>query len=300
VTSSTASGSDLVNVVTFLQRPRGLHRPVLVAAFQGWNDAGEAASGAARVLRRESSAQPFARIDPEEFFDFQATRPTVRIADGGMRRIDWPENTFSWAHLPGSRHDLVLLNGTEPNLRWVTFARGITDLVSELGIELVLTLGALQIDVPHSRPVPITGSASDAQLATRLRLRRSTYEGPTGITGVLHHACASAGVHAASLWAGVPHYLAAAPYLAGTLALAERVTSLLDADVSLARLAEDAAAQGAEIASLVAEDEELARYVAELEQRTEEARVGDDLPSRIVSGDELAAELERFLREHDD
>jgi proteasome assembly chaperone (PAC2) family protein len=204
-----------VNVVTFLQRPRGLHRPVLVAAFQGWNDAGEAASGAARVLRRESSAQPFARIDPEEFFDFQATRPTVRIADGGMRRIDWPENTFSWAHLPGSRHDLVLLNGTEPNLRWVTFARGITDLVSELGIELVLTLGALQIDVPHSRPVPITGSASDAQLATRLRLRRSTYEGPTGITGVLHHACASAGVHAASLWAGVPHYLAVTGIMPG-------------------------------------------------------------------------------------
>jgi proteasome assembly chaperone (PAC2) family protein len=285
-----------VDVVTFQRRPPALQRPVLVAAFQGWNDAGESASGATAVLQRELSATPFARIDPEEFFDFQATRPTVSFVDG-RRHIDWPENAFSWATLPGSRHDLVLLSGTEPNLRWGSFTRGITDLVPELGIELVLTLGALQIDVPHSRPVPITGNASDVELAERLGLRRSTYEGPTGITGVLHHACAAAGVPAASLWAGVPHYLAATPYLAGALALAERVTALLDAQLSLADLAGEAASQRDEIAALVAEDDELAQYVAELERRAAEG-LGEDLPSTPVSGEELAAELERYLREH--
>ncbi|MBA2578427.1 MAG: PAC2 family protein [Euzebyaceae bacterium] len=289
-----------MDVVTIRKQPPPLSRPVLLAAFRGWNDAGEAASGAAATLRRELKATTFAVVDPEDFFDFQATRPTVKIVDGGSRRIEWPENRFSWARLPGSEGHVVLLNGTEPNLRWRAFTRAIAQLASDLGIERVLTLGALQVDVPHTRPVPVTGSASSPELAKQLGLRRSTYEGPTGITGVLHHACVMAGIESVSLWVGVPHYLAGTPYLAGALAIAERTVDLLGAEVPLERLARDAAAQHDDIAELIADDEDLAEYVTELEERVD-AEVGaeesGDLPASTVSGDELAAELERYLRD---
>lgn len=287
----------MANVVTIRTRPPTLRRPVLLAAFQGWNDAGESASGAAEVLASETEAEDFAEIDPEEFFDFQATRPLVRDP-GDARRIEWPGNVFSWGRLPGTHRDVVILQGTEPNLRWRTFTEAIVHLARDLGVETVVTLGALQVDAPHTREVPVSGSTTDLVLGARIGLRSSRYEGPTGITGVLHQACADAGLQSTSLWAGVPHYLAGATYIAGTLALAERVVGLLGADVSLASLADEAANQRGDLSDLVADDAELAEYVATLEQRVDEAP--DALPEPSVSGDELAAELERYLRDRDD
>lgn len=282
-----------------------LRRPVLVVAFAGWNDAGECASSALETLEAATEATPFADLDPEDFFDFQVARPVIRDGAKGHRELEWPRNQFAWAHLPGTERDVVILHGTEPNLRWRTFAEAVLEVVQRLGVELVVTLGALQIDVPHTRPTPLSGSATDPDLAARIGLRRSGYEGPTGITGVLHHATERAGVPGVSLWAGVPHYLAGASFAAGTLALAETVVQLLGADLALDALAREAVSQRDEIAELVAEDDDLARYVADLETRVDTegpldvAAAEGDLPSPDVSGDELAAELERFLRDRD-
>jgi proteasome assembly chaperone (PAC2) family protein len=284
-----------MDVVTILEPPPPLRRPVLLAAFRGWNDAGEAASGAISTLAEALRTTVFASVDPEEFFDFQATRPTIRFGEAGGRVIDWPENQFSWAPLPDTGRDVIVLDGTEPNLRWRAFTRGIAQFAQRFSIERVLTLGALQVDVPHTRPAPLTCTASDSALAGRLGMPTSSYEGPTGITGVLHQTCVSAGLEAVSVWVGVPHYLAATPYLASALALAQRATKLLGTRLPLDRLARDAAAQRDDIAELLRDDEDLAEYVQELETRldTDDA----ELPASTVSGDELAAELERYLRE---
>jgi hypothetical protein len=285
-----------VRVVEFDQPPPTLHRPVLLAAFKGWNDAGEAASGAVQMLWDSLDAVEFATVDPEQFFDFQMTRPTVRSAKGGGRRIEWPDNRFGWADLPGADRHVVLFDGTEPNLRWRTFSEGVADLALTLDIDLVLTIGALQVDVPHTRPVPVTGSTTNTELASKLGMGRSTYEGPTGMTGVLHQACVDAGIDAVSLWAGVPHYLSGTPYLTATLSLTERILRVLGGDVSLDELAREAAAQSDDIGALLAEDEDLAEYVAELEERFASADP-EALPAATMTGDELAAEFERYLRD---
>ncbi|HVM19855.1 MAG TPA: PAC2 family protein [Egibacteraceae bacterium] len=285
-----------MRVVQFEQPPPTLRRPVLVAAFKGWNDAGEAASGAVQMLWEALEAQTFAWIDPEEFFDFQLTRPTVRSVSGGGRAIDWPDNRFGWAELPGADRHVVLLDGTEPNLRWRTFSEGIADLALTLDVEMVLTVGALQVDVPHTRPVPVTGSAGDVRLASRLGLSRSTYEGPTGMTGVLHQACAKVGMEVVSLWGGVPHYLSGTPYLNATLSLTDRIVRVLDADVPLDELEREAASQVEDLRALLDEDEDLAEYVAELEDRFAEGDE-DPLPEAGVTGDELAEEFQRYLRD---
>jgi proteasome assembly chaperone (PAC2) family protein len=285
-----------VDVVTIHQHPPMLRRPVLLAAFRGWNDAGEAASSTVATLSEVLGTRTFATIDAEEFFDFQATRPTVRFDRVGNRRIDWPENRFSWAPMPGTGRDVIVLDGTEPNLRWRAFVRGIIDLAVNLGVTRVVTLGALQVEVPHTRPVPLTGHTSNPNFAARLNLARSDYEGPTGITAVLYEACVNAGLDAVSMWVGVPIYLAAMPYLASALALAERTVKLLDAKLSLNRLAREAAAQRDDIAELLADDEDLADYVRELEARLD-ADDTTELPGSAMSGDELAAEVERYLRE---
>jgi proteasome assembly chaperone (PAC2) family protein len=277
-----------------------LHRAVLVVAFKGWNDAGEAASGAIEMLWDALDADEFAWIDPEEFFDFQMTRPMVRSVPGGGRAIDWPDNRFGWAELPGTDRHVVLLDGTEPNLRWRSFSEAVADLALTLDVEMVITVGALQVDVPHTRPVPVTGSTGNTSLASRLGLARSTYEGPTGMTGVLHQACVEAGMDAVSLWGGVPHYLSGTPYLTATLSLTERILRVLDADVPLDSLAQEAASQADDIRALLAEDEDLAEYVAELEERFaagDDVAADDALPAATMSGDELAAEFERYLRD---
>lgn len=285
-------------LVKWTDHPPPLQRPTLVAAFQGWNDAGEAASGALAALAEGLHASPCAELDAEEFFDFQVNRPTLRWRDG-QRRIEWPATTFSWAAPPGGGH-VVFLEGVEPNLRWRTFTDEVLAVARDLGVQQVMTIGALQVDVPHTRPVPLTGASSSPEIAERHGLRRSTYEGPTGIVGVLHAAASDAGLDAVSLWAGAPHYLAATSYLSAALALAERAVAILGVEVPLDDLARDAAAQLDDIAELVAEDEDLAGYVAELERRADERGDpldADELPTPPVSGEQLAAEFERYLRD---
>jgi proteasome assembly chaperone (PAC2) family protein len=265
----------------------------LIAAFRGWNDGGQGASLAAGFLARVWSAQRFADIDPEDFFDFQSTRPHVSLVDGLTRQIDWPDNAFFHARLADLDRDVVLMLGVEPNLRWRTFTTLVAGLARDLGVELVITMGALLADVPHTRTAPVTGSASDKELIERLGLQASRYEGPTGIVGVLHDACRQAGLPSVSLWAAVPHYVSLAPSPVAALALARRVGDLLKVSVDVSELEEAAERYREQVSEAVAADAETAAYVEELERRADE--LGPDLPS----GDALAAELTRFLRERE-
>lgn len=272
-----------------------LERPVLIAAFRGWNDGGQGASLAGAYLARAWAAQPFASIDSETFYDFQATRPMVSLEEGYTRRIDWPENTFMHAPMPGARRDAVILLGVEPNLRWRTFSELVAGLASDLNTGIVITLGSLLADVPHTRPAPVTGSATDPELIEKLGLQASRYEGPTGIVGVLHDACGRAGIQSASLWAAVPHYVSLTPSPRAAKALVDRLADLLGADVDTAELDEAADAYAQQVSEAVASDAETSAYVEELERRVDELAEEMDLPS----GDALAAELTRFLRERE-
>ena len=272
-----------------------LERPILISAFRGWNDGGQGASLAGGYLAKLWQAERFADIDPENFFDFQATRPHVSLVDGLTRRIDWPENAFYRARVPDADRDAVLLLGVEPNLRWNAFTRVVVDLAQELGVELVITLGSLLADVPHTRPAPVTGTASDPQLVERLGLSASRYEGPTGIVGVLHDACRARGVASVSLWAAVPHYVSLAPSPRAARALCERLGDLVGGRVDTAELAQAEQTYSEQVSEAVAADEETAAYVEELEQRTDTLDEHIDIPS----GDTLAAELTRFLRERE-
>jgi proteasome assembly chaperone (PAC2) family protein len=272
-----------------------VERPVLVAAFRGWNDGGQGASLAAGYLAKAWDARRFAEIDPEGFFDFQATRPHVRLEEGFTRRIDWPETAFFHARPHRLDRDAVLLMGVEPNLRWRTFSGVVVDFAKELGVELVVTLGALLADVPHTRPTPVTGSATDPDLIQRLGLQASRYEGPTGIVGVLHDACKGAGIPSASLWAAVPHYVSLAPSPKAAAALCERLATLLGAEIDTAELDDAAEAYVRQVSEAIAADEDTAAYVEDLERRADEV---DE--SEIPSGESLAAELSRFLREREE
>jgi proteasome assembly chaperone (PAC2) family protein len=273
-----------------------LEKPVLLAAFRGWNDGAQAASLAAGYLAKTWDAEQFAEIDPEDFFDFQATRPHVSLEDGLARRIEWPETGFYHARPEGLDRDVVLLLGIEPNLRWRTFTELVVGLARELEVELMITLGALLADVPHTRPAPVTGSATDSELVERLGLSASRYEGPTGIVGVLHDACREAGIPSASLWAAVPHYVSLTPSPRAAVALCERLGSLIGVDIDVDELEEAAQSYEEQVSEAVASDEETASYVEELERRSDSIEESTDLPS----GDALAAELTRFLRERDE
>jgi predicted ATP-grasp superfamily ATP-dependent carboligase len=272
-----------------------LERPVLIAAFRGWNDGGQGASLAGAYLARAWAAREFATIDPENFYDFQATRPQVSLVDGEMRQIDWPENSFLHAPLPGAGRDAIIMLGVEPNLRWKTFSDLVAGVAVEHRVELVLTLGSLLADVPHTRSAPVTGSATDPRLIEELGLQLSRYEGPTGIVGVLHDSCTRLGLKSASLWAAVPHYVSLTPSPRAAKALVDRLADLLGADVDTAELDEAADAYTRQVSEAVASDEETSAYVQELERRVDELAEEDDLPS----GDALAAELTRFLRERE-
>ena len=273
-----------------------LEKPVLLAAFRGWNDGAQAASLAAGYLAKTWDAEQFAEIDPEDFFDFQATRPHVSLEDGLARRIEWPETGFYHARPEGLDRDVVLLLGIEPNLRWRTFTELVVGLARELEVELMITLGALLADVPHTRPAPVTGSATDSELVERLGLSASRYEGPTGIVGVLHDACREAGIPSASLWAAVPHYVSLTPSPRAAVALCERLGSLIGVEIDVDELEEAAQSYEEQVSEAVASDEETASYVEELERRSDSIEESTDLPS----GDALAAELTRFLRERDE
>ncbi len=268
---------------------------MLVAAFRGWNDGAQGASLAASFLAQAWEARRFADIDPEEFFDFQATRPHVALEEGLTRRIDWPETVFYHASIPGLERDAVLALGIEPNLRWRTFSDEVVDLARDLEVDLVVTLGALLADVPHTRPAPVTGSASDPKLVEELGLASSRYEGPTGIVGIVHDACRRAELPSASLWAAVPHYASLAASPKAALALCLRLADLLGTEFDLADLERASAAYETQVSEAVASDEETEAYVQQLEERRD--ALGDQLD--MPSGDTLAAELTRFLREHE-
>jgi len=274
------------------ERP-SLRRPILVCAFRGWNDGGQGASLAAGFLTRIWRAERFADIDPEEFFDFQVTRPQVSLIDGTTRKLEWPETTFSHGAIAGLDRDAVILSGIEPNMRWRRFGDIIAGLAEDVGVELVVTLGSLLADVPHTRPSPVTGSASDERLVEELGLERSRYEGPTGIVGVLHDAFFRRGVPSVSLWAAVPHYVSLAPSPRAALALCQRLASLLGTPLDTTELEEAADHYAEQVSQAVAADAETAAYVEELEQRSDEIAASD------ISGETIAAELTRFLRDRE-
>ena len=279
------------------ERPT-LERPVLIVAFQGWNDGGQAATLAAGYLARLWGARKFADIDPELFVDFQATRPRVTLSDGRTRKIEWPENVFYRARIPGTNRDAVILVGVEPNYRWRTFTDLVADLVRDLGIEMVVTFGALLADVPHTRPAPVTGAASDPKLVDELGLQLSRYEGPTGIVGVILDACRREGIPSVSLWAAVPHYVSLAPSPRAARALCERLGGMLGIGIEVGELAEAETSYVEQVSEAVASDADTQAYVEELEQRADSLdwlEESGDLPS----GEALAAEIARYLRERD-
>jgi hypothetical protein len=299
--------------VRWIDRPE-LRRPALIAAFQGWNDAGDAATDAVRWLTRSTGATPIATLDPEEYLDFQAARPTVELIDGVLRTVNWPALTFSATRMASGR-DLVLMLGIEPNLKWKAFCDDVVAVARTTGSEIVVTLGALLGDTPHSRPIRCTGSATDDVLAARLGMERSRYEGPTGIVGVLHDAVRRLDFPSASIWAPVPHYVASPPNPKATRAILDKLAGLLDLQLDLTDLDIASAAWERSVADVVASDSEVTGYVARLEARYDESLTGaftedegededdeadddwldeDDLPS----GDSLAEDFERYLREH--
>jgi proteasome assembly chaperone (PAC2) family protein len=273
-----------------------LRRPVLVAAFRGWNDGGQGASLAAGYLAKHWGGERFAEIDAETFYDFQATRPHVSLEDGMTRKLDWPENGFFHAEIPGTGRDAVILLGTEPNLRWKTFSQLVLGLANDLGVERVVTFGSLLADVPHTRPAPVTAAATDEALMEELGLEPSRYEGPTGIVGVLLDACRGAGISSLSLWAAVPHYVSLAPSPRAALSLVRRFGELMEIDVDIAELQQAADEYSEQVTEAVSADADTAAYVEELERRVDMLSAEDDLPS----GDTLAAELTRFLREREE
>ena len=270
-----------------------LRTPIMVAAFRGWNDAGDAATYAAAHLARAWSARRFASVDPEEFYDFQAVRPEVELVGGETRKITWPANELSAASPNGSEHDVIVLVGTEPNMKWRTFSDMIVEVAKRYDVRLMITFGALLADVSHARPVPITGTAVDSALIQKLNLTRSRYEGPTGIVGVLHEAFARASIPSASLWAAVPHYLAVSPNPKAALALVERATELIGVSVEIDELARASQVYEERVSEMVATDEDVQAYVRQLEERADDRENEDEIPS----GEDLAQELERYLRE---
>ena len=272
-----------------------LRNPVLIAAFRGWNDGGQGATLGGGYLAKQWAAESFAEIDSENFYDFQAVRPNVSLEDGLTRKIEWPSNTFLHAPIPGLDRDAVILLGVEPNLRWKTYTGLVLELVHDLEIEFVITLGSLLADVPHTRPAPVSAAASDPTLVEELGVEPSRYEGPTGIVGILLDACRQEGLPAVSLWAAVPHYVSLAPSPRAALALCHRLGELIGADIDVVELEQAAEEYSQQVTEAVESDGETAAYVEELERRVDLMEAAEELPS----GESLAAELTRFLRERE-
>lgn len=267
---------------------RHLRDPAVVVAFYGWNDAGNAASACAEHLCEQYPSEEAFSLDSDDYYDYQVNRPTLTRPEPGASQIDWPQTTISVAHLP--TRDVVVVLGPEPNLRWRQF---VTSIISALRIvepESVIVLGALLADSPHSRPIQISSTATDLLVAEKYTLEASTYEGPTGITGIFADAAGRAGMNVISLWAAVPHYVAQPPSPKASLALLRRLEDMLDVPIDLAGLPELSRAWERGVDELAAEDSEVAEYISTLESQQDEA----DLPE--ASGDAIAAEFERYLR----
>jgi predicted ATP-grasp superfamily ATP-dependent carboligase len=296
-----------MELVHWTDRPV-LRRPLFVIAFEGWNDAGDAATLALDYLARELDARLCATVDPEDFYDFTVTRPSVKTTPGQERQIEWPQVQVLAARVPGAGHDMLLLRGVEPQLRWRSFCRAVVSIVEEVGAELVVVLGALLADVPHTRPVRVSGTTTDQELAHRAGLAAPTYEGPTGIVGVLVDALREAGLPAASFWAAVPHYVHQLPSPKAALALVERSAALLGAPFDAGNLRAAAEEYERQVSERVADDDDAAAYVAQLEDAEDldggeaagvlGAPATDPGPLPLAGADELAAEVERFLRDH--
>jgi hypothetical protein len=274
-----------------LRLTRPLSRPVVVAAFEGWNDAGEAASAAVAHLADLTDARVVGELDPEEYYDFTVNRPIITLEDeSGERRLEWPTTRLLAGRLGSSGPDLLLVRGIEPSIRWRSFSQELAGLCQTLDASTVVLLGALLADTPHGRSVPVTGVGGSAEMTARLGLQPASYTGPTGIVGVLADAMTSRGLSAVSYWASVPYYVAQPPSPKATVALLRRVEDVLDTPVDLGELADDAEAWERAVDEMVAEDEELAGLVQQLEDHS------DTEGLEQTSGDAIAAEFERYLR----
>lgn len=266
----------------------------MIAAFEGWNDAGDAATAAVEHLALTWDAFPLGEIDPENFYDFQVTRPTVRLVDGVTRQIEWPTTRITACRLPDAEHDVILIHGIEPNFRWKAYCAELLEIATAHGVSSLISLGSLLADVAHTRPIQVTGSAQDRDTAERLGLADSTYEGPTGMTGVFQDACIQAGIPGVAFWVAVPHYVSHAPSPKATLALLHRIEEVLDIEVELGAYPEQAEEWEEEVTQIAADDEEITGYIKALEERDTEEE-----PLTPASGDVLAAEFERYLRRRD-
>ncbi|GHE07386.1 PAC2 family protein [Klenkia taihuensis] len=268
--------------------------PVVVVAFEGWNDAGDAATGALEHLELIWDAEPLAALDPEDYYDFQVNRPTVNLVDGVSRRIEWPTTRISVARRPaGGERDVVLVRGIEPNMRWRGFCAELIGILTELDVSTVVALGALLADTPHTRPTPVTGSAYDEESARTWGLETSKYSGPTGILGVFQDACVQAGLPAVSFWAAVPHYVSQPPSPQATVALLHRVEEVLEVTVPMEGLTEQAAQWVKTVDEMAADDDEVVEYVRALEEKATETDLAD------ADGDQIAREFERYLKRRD-
>lgn len=273
-----------------------LNKPIAICAFAGWNDAASAATNAARFVVRRLGARRFASLDPEPFYDFTETRPSVRITARGERELTWPTNDFFYARNPTGPHDVVVLVGTEPGLRWKTYTSTQASLFRELGVDLVVSLGALLADVPHSRPMRVTGSAMDPAVNTRLNLQPSWYEGPTGIVGVLHDSLRGADLAGASLWANVPHYITTSQNPPATAALLRRVQGILGMEFNLSELESAGERFMLEVNTALSANPEVSDYVRRLETAYDEATSPAEPESQLPQGEELVLDVEEFLR----
>ena len=291
-----------------------LRRPILIASFEGWNDAGDAASTAIAHLAEIWDADAFAEIDPEEFFDFSTTRPQVEFTDGVTREIIWPTNEFLHASPPESSRDVILLAGDEPQMRWKRFCSHIIEVATTCNVEMVITLGALLADVPHTRPVRVTGTSADGEMIERLSLIRSRYEGPTGIVGVLHDALNKAGISSCSLWAAVPHYLPSTTSPKAALALVQRVAEVIKMPVPTLALEVASVEYERQVNDVVEADEDMVGFLRQLEinhdagdldiededdddQEPDARTAFSDAEGKLMTGDAIAEELEKFLRD---
>ncbi|MGH3712347.1 MAG: PAC2 family protein [Micromonosporaceae bacterium] len=267
-----------------------LNDPVVVAAFEGWNDAADAATASVEHLEDIWDARPIAELDPDGYYDFQVTRPTITMSDGDQRRIEWPTTRFSVCRPAGTERDVVLIRGIEPNIRWRAFCDDVLEMCHSLGVNHLVLLGALLADVPYTRPLPVSGSSSDEALVDRLGLAQTKYEGPTGIVGVLHDAAGRADLSVVSFWAHVPHYVSEPPCPKATLSLLHRVEEALDLPVPMGELTEEAAEWQERVESLTTQDADIAEYVRALEQRA------DDVGVEPLTGEDIAREFEKYLR----
>jgi len=288
-----------VDLVRWIDRPEGLREPALVCAFRGWNDAGESASTAVAVMVGALGARKVADIDGEEIFDYQTTRPTVSIASGVVEGIDWPDMEIFAARAERTPRDVVLVIGSEPSYRWRTFCGALLDMAGDLGATMIVTLGALLADVPHTRPIRIGGLASPPELIAGRGLRAPTYQGPTGIVGVLHGLAAQRGIPAASVWASVPHYLGTLRSAPGALALVRTVEGLTGVAVDATDLERAVKEYERQVNAVAERDQGLQELISRLEREAdrEESEAG---PAGIPSADDLAKEIERFLRQRDE